>query len=199
MTAEILNTNITRVNLDEVSPQMIDEFLRSIQKPAYRMASISTRSREDALDIVQDAMVKLLHNYSDKAVDELKPLFYRILSSKLIDWHRKRQFRSKFHWILGAQDDENNLIENLATDLGLTIEETLEKEQQMVALVTGLSDLSERQRQVIILHYWQDFSVQETANILNCSSGSVKTHLHRARQMLKLNSEIMLTEDNHES
>ena len=199
MTAEVLDTNITENIYSKACPHTMDDFLRSIQKPAYRMASISTQSREDALDLVQDAMVKLLQNYSDKPAEELKPLFYRILSSKLTDWHRKRQFRSKFHWLLGSQDEEHNLIETIAVDLGLSIEDALVQEQDMVELFTALSELSERQRQVVLLRHWQGFSVQETADILNCSTGSIKTHLHRATQMLKSNAEIMLSEDNHES
>ena len=177
----------------------MDDFLRSVQKPAYRMASLSTQNKDDALDIVQDSMVKLLQNYSDKPANELKPLFYRILSSKLTDWHRKRQFRSKFHWLLGNQDEEQNMLENIAVDLGMSVEQTLSHERDMVDLLNALSDLSERQRHVVILRHWQGFSVQETADIMSCSTGSVNTHLHRAVQILKSNSDIMLSEDHHES
>ena len=93
MTAEVLNNNVVVEEQSKTSPVSLDEFLRTIQKPAYRMAQLSTHNTEEALDIVQDAIVKLLQNYRHKPVSELKPLFYSILSSKLTDWHRKKELK----------------------------------------------------------------------------------------------------------
>ena len=185
MTAEVLNNNVVVEEQSKTSPVSLDEFLRTIQKPAYRMAQLSTHNTEEALDIVQDAIVKLLQNYRHKPVSELKPLFYSILSSKLTDWHRKKQFRSKFDWLFTHQEDEANPLENLASEFAMSHEELITNEREMVYLVSALSDLTERQRQVVLLRHWHGFSVLETADILKCSAGSVKTHLHRATQSLR--------------
>lgn len=163
----------------------MDEFLRSVQKPAYRMAKLSTLNNDDALDLVQDAMAKLFEKYSDKPTAELKPLFYTILSSKLKDWHRKRAFRQQFHVLLGKPDEEGNPIELLANDFAQTQEDWLSDKRQMSEVLLALSQLSEKQRQVILFRSWQGFSVADTAQIMNCSEGSVKTHLHRANQALQ--------------
>ena len=55
------------------------------------MAQIATRNSDDALDIVQDSMIKLTQSYSDKPSIEWKPLFYRILSNRITDWHRQQK------------------------------------------------------------------------------------------------------------
>lgn len=197
--AEVLHTDSEEQTQGIMRPNSMDEFIRSTQKMAYRIAFLSTRNREDALDVVQDTIVKLIQNYRGKPVDELKPLLFRILNTKLTDWHRKRIFRSKFHRFLGTQDDDQNLLENIAVDLGLDVEQTLEHERDMVELLTALSELSERQRQVVILRHWQGFSVQETADILNCSQGSIKTHLHRALNALQSNTKIIISGDDYET
>ena len=163
----------------------MDEFLRSIQKPAYRMAKLSTLNNDDALDLVQDAMAKLFEKYADKPTNELKPLFYTILSSKLKDWHRKRAFRQQFHVLLGKADEEGNPIELLANDFAQSQEDWLADKRQMSEVLVALSQLSEKQRQVLLFRSWQGFSVAETAKIMQCSEGSVKTHLHRANQALQ--------------
>ena len=185
MTAEVLNNNCMIEEQSVASPVSMDEFLRSIQKPAYRMAQLSTHNTEDALDIVQDSIVKLIQNYGHKPVTELQPLFYRILSSKLTDWHRKKQFRSKFDWLFSNQEEQANPLENLANEFAMTHEDLLSNEREMVDLVLALTELTERQRQVVLLRHWHGFSVSETADILKCSAGSIKTHLHRATQSLR--------------
>jgi len=163
----------------------LDEFLRSVQKPAYRMAKLSTLNNEDALDLVQDAMAKLIEKYTHKPIGELKALFYTILSSKLKDWHRKRVFRSQFHVLLGQVEEAGNPIELLANDFAQTPEDWLSDNRQMAEVLSALSQLSEKQRQVILFRSWQGFSVEQTAQIMNCSQGSIKTHLHRANQALQ--------------
>ncbi len=185
MNTEILNNNLM-VDVTAVTEQAtLDDFLRSIQKPGYRMAQLSTRNTEEALDVLQDAILKLLQNYRHKPVAELKPLFYSILTSKLTDWHRKRQFRSKFNWILNQQEDEADPIENMAAEFDMSTEQLLSTEREMVTLVSAISELSERQRQALLLRHWHGYSEQETASIMQCSTGSVKTHLHRAIHTLR--------------
>jgi RNA polymerase sigma-70 factor (ECF subfamily) len=186
MTAQVELTDAIEPQLESrLSVAAMNDFLKRIQKPAYRMAKLSTRNTEDALDIVQDAMLKLLQKYPDKPERELKPLFYRILTTKLTDWHRKRNFRNQFHWFFSDEQENDKPLENLASDFNQSPEYLLENEQDMISILQGLMALSERQRQVFILRQWQGFSVEETAAIMNCSSGSVKTHLHRANQAMQ--------------
>jgi len=162
----------------------MDSFLQSVQSKAYRMAKLSTLNTEDALDMVQDAMFKLIKNYSDKPVAELRPLFYTILSSTLKDWHRRRVFRNQFHYFFSDKEYDTNPIESLADDFAQSSEQWLSNQQDVSKLLLALSELSERQRQTFLLRAWQGFSVKETAKIMSCSEGSVKTHYFRANKLL---------------
>lgn len=192
---DVLGTENTLQAKQKVETEVINmnDFLRTVQSSAYRMAKLSTQNTEDALDIVQDAMMKLIQKYPHKPVNELKPLFYSILSSKLKDWHRKRVFRQQFHWIFSHDEEQGDPLENIASDFDQLPQEWLENQREMTDVLHAITTLSERQRQVLLLRQWQGFSVEETAQILKISNGSVKTHLHRANQAIN-----SMVKDQHE-
>ena len=159
----------------------LDSFLSTVEKSAFRMADIATRNPDDALDIVQDAMIKLVENYSAKPTNEWRPLFYAILNSRIIDYQRKKTLTDRiFAWIDAKKNDEEPELESIASEPLALLEEQFTIEQ----LELALEGLPTRQQQVFMLRTWQGFSVGETAEILDCSEGSVKTHLSRATQTL---------------
>ena len=174
-----------RLTLESREP--LNQFLATIERKAFRMAHIATSNPDDALELVQEAMMKLVEKYHDKTAEEWTPLFYRILSSKINDWYRKQGVRNRWMaWLPKTNHSEyvSDPIEN-APD---THQSPLEKTQQDQAtdkLLTLLSDLSPRQQQAFLLRAWEGMSVEETAFALGCSSGSVKTHYSRAIHALK--------------
>lgn len=157
--------------------QDLDRFLATVERQAFRTAVIATRNEDDAFDIVQDAMIKLVEKYAHKPEAEWRPLFFTILHSRITDYHRKRSLTSRlFQWL--GPDDEDDVSET-----GESLEGPVEKMMEALTidrLLAGLDSLSTRQQQVFLLRVWQGFSVAETASILKCSEGSVKTHLARA-------------------
>ena len=163
--------------------QDLDQFLASVERAAFRMAEMATRNRDDALDIVQDAMIKLVQKYAKKPDNEWRPLFFRILQSRITDYHRKKTLSNRiFRWIGepdGQDDNTLDIAESVGPDEVLAEQLTLEK------LTLGIRNLPRRQQQVFLLRTWQGFSVSETSKIMKCSEGSVKTHLSRATEALK--------------
>ena len=160
--------------------QALERFLAEVEKPAYRMAQIGTRNPDDALDIVQDAMIRLVERYSNRPRDEWRPLFYTILNSRLMDYHRRNsRTRRIFSWFSGEEDDDPL---QTADDSGPL--NTLVGEVTLESLLSALEALPLRQQQVFMMRVWQGFSVRETARVLKCSEGSVKTHLSRATETL---------------
>lgn len=165
----------------EQQQRTLDQFLSEVERPAYRMAEIATRNPDDALDIVQDAMIKLVEKYAHKPEDQWRPLFYTILNSRITDYHRKSTLTGRIFSWMGADDnvEDMDIVPTSAGPLELLTEElTLER------FLMGMESLSTRQQQVFMLRTWQGFSVAETADILKCSKGSVKTHLFRANESL---------------
>lgn len=178
--------------------EALNHFLASVERRAFRMAEIATSDREHALDIVQDAMMSLVKNYSHKDETEWGPLFHRILQSKIRDWYRRSRTRnSVFSWLRnGKDDDENNNydpIQRAADTVSLTPDNSADNEHLMDIALDAIRRLPLRQQQAFMLRAWEGMDVRETARAMNCSQGSVKTHYFRATHALKRYLEAYMT------
>lgn len=168
-------------------PQTLDAFLRSVGRRAQAMAEISTRDRDAALDIVQDSMLALATRYAQKSPAEWTPLFYTILNSRIMDWHRSRTRRGRWMTWLKPSDDEPDadpfadIPESQSSDPALL----LERARDMEAVSEALSSLPLRQQQAFMLRIWEGLDTAATAAAMGCGEGSVKTHLSRAMHSLR--------------
>lgn len=171
----------------------LDIFLASVERRAFRHALYAVRDEEAALDIVQDAMFKLVESYGDKPAEELPPLFTRILQNTILDWFRRQKTRNQHlsnFSDLGEVDDEDfdplEVLEGEDSAVGRDQPlAALEQTEAMAAIEEALEKLPFRQRQAFLLRYWEDLDTAETAAVMGCSEGSVKTHCSRAVQALQ--------------
>ncbi len=145
---------------------------------------------DEALDVVQDAMLKLAQRYSKRDEVEWGPLFHRILQSKIRDWYRRAKVRNKWRVWFGhghkeEGEPETDLIEQ-APDLSARApEQELATRQELDVLEQAIANLPARQQQAFMLRSWEGLNVAQTANAMGCSTGSVKTHYSRALQFLR--------------
>lgn len=163
-------------------------FLSSIEGRALSMAQFATGNRDDALDIVQDTMMKLVQKYSDRQREEWKPLFYSILQTRILDWHRRQSVRNRFRsWFHTDEVDEEaeNPLEQIADAPQAAPDIVLQDGQFGKALNLALSNLPLRQQQVFLLRVWEGMDIADTANAMQCSQSSVKTHYARALEKLR--------------
>ncbi|MFW5431203.1 MAG: RNA polymerase sigma factor [Methylophilaceae bacterium] len=161
-------------------------FLADIEHRAFRMAQIATGNRDDALDIVQDAMMKLVQKYSSHDETSWKPLFYSILQSRILDWHRRQKVRNRFRsWLYRDDDVHEDPIEQQPTEVGDSPDFQLQDAQFMQDLEAALQSLPIRQQQVFLLRLWEGLDISETAQAMQCSESSVKTHYARALAKLR--------------
>ncbi len=164
----------------------MEVFLRDVETRAFRIAVVSTRDADEALDIVQDAMISLARRYADRSVEEWRPLFYRILKNRIRDWQRRRIVRGRVMSFFGGQEGEE--YDPIAQAPGPSSEnptKVLERNEAMEALEQALSDLPRRQREAFMLRNFEGLDVAETAAAMGCSDGSVKTHYSRAVHRLR--------------
>jgi RNA polymerase sigma-70 factor (ECF subfamily) len=166
-----------------------EKFLSEIERRAFRMAQVSLRDADDALDVVQDAMIKLARNYGSRPSAEWRPLFYRILENGIRDLQRRRTVRKRFMtWLPGVKEDPDNEaqdpLDNVA-DSAPPIPEALMQGQAMQRLEESLRALPARQREAFMLRNFEGLDVAETATAMGCSQGSVKTHYSRAVHTLR--------------
>ena len=174
------------------TPQELSEFLKSVERRAFKRAFYHVRDDEAALDIVQDSMMKLVEHYSHKELTELPMLFQRILTNSTLDWFRRQKTRNAIFSNLGDfhSDDSDagfDLLENLdlshLSDLKEQSESTetaLERSQTLHMIEKEIQELPARQREAFLMRYWEELDVAETAAAMGCSEGSVKTHCSRA-------------------
>ncbi len=169
--------------------QDLNQFLAEIERRAFRMAQVALRDADDALDVVQDAMLKLARSYGSRPSSEWRPLFYRILENGIRDLQRRRTVRKKFMvWLPGAKDDpDNEALDPLDTvaDGSPDAPERLMQDQAMQQLEASLRALPARQREAFMLRNFEGLDVAETAKAMGCSEGSVKTHYSRAVHSLR--------------
>ncbi|MFO0707126.1 MAG: RNA polymerase sigma factor [Nitrospira sp.] len=166
----------------------LDRFLAGVERRAFRMAQLATGHDDEALDLVQDAMLKLVERYGIRNETEWGPLFHRILQSKIRDWYRRRKVRSRWQLWLGTADDGEDTddpLEAIADTATPTAEHQLKVKEAAAALDEALRALPFRQQQVFLLRAWEELDVEQTAVAMGCSEGSVKTHYFRAIQALR--------------
>ncbi|MGJ8668275.1 MAG: sigma-70 family RNA polymerase sigma factor [Oceanococcus sp.] len=153
--------------------QEMDQFLASVESKAFRLAMAQLRDRDAALDAVQDAMIRLVQKYAHKPKDQWSPLFFRILMNRIRDDQRAAK---RF------VDDADYALQQTAAD---NPEQQLQQQQAIGALEQAVEALPQRQREAVMLRVWQGFNVAQTAGIMGCGEGSVKTHLSRAMAVLR--------------
>ena len=163
----------------------MEHFLASVEKRAYRMAKFATGHSDEALDIVQDAMFKLVEKYNDRHEEEWGPLFHAILQSRINDWHRRSTVRKKLFFFFDRSDDEEDPVQSAPDPVAFDPARKLTGEQAMDHLESAIKALPLRQQQAFLLRYWEEYDVAQTAKIMGCSTGSVKTHCSRAISTLR--------------
>ncbi len=166
----------------------LDRFLADVEKRALQMARMAVRDADDALDIVQDAMLQLARRYGQRPSEQWKPLFYRILQNRIRDCQRRRMVRNKiFGWLPGTHlDDEDGGDPYEATrDESQGPADRVMTNEAMQTLEIALQDLPARQLQAFLLRNMEGMDVAETATAMGCTEGSVKTHYSRAVHTLR--------------
>lgn len=170
------------------SPQDLDAFLAGVERRAFRLAELALGHREDALDAVQDAMIKLVR-YRSRAAADWPPLFWSILRRQLTDRHRRNAVRRRVLSFFGRPEAGSEDQIEMQPDPGQDPAKRLVDSKSWQALGHALRALPRRQRECFLLRELQGLSVAETARAMGCSDGSVKTHLSRARTAMRIQLE----------
>ena len=175
----------------------LDRFLASVEAKAYRMALFAVKHEDDALDIMQDAMMKFATHYTGKPASEWQLLFHRIVQNCINDHFRRHKVRSRWtvlidHLIPKHQVDdatEMDPLEVIADEQAPDGENQLASEQRLQRIEQTLASLPARQQQAFLLRCWEGLSTRDTADAMGCSEGSVKTHYFRALAAMKTSLE----------
>ena len=172
----------------------LSDFLENVERRAFKQAAYAVRKEESALDIVQDAMIKLAEKYGDKPAAELPMLFQRILQNTILDYFRREKVRNTWVSLFsgmkpsGDEHEDFDILDTYESEQGSSAAESsadqVERAQILDLIDEEVQKLPARQREAFLMRYWQDMDVAETAEAMGCSEGSVKTHCSRATHTL---------------
>lgn len=171
----------------------LSDFLKAVERRAFKRTVYAVRDDEAALDIVQDSMIRLAERYADRPAAELPLLFQRIMTNATMDWFRRQKVRNavlrNFSDFEGDEDSNDfDLLEALQSVEGAlgaeSAADAVARGQMLHLIEMEIMELPTRQREAFLLRYWEEFDVAETAEAMGCSEGSVKTHCSRAVQAL---------------
>jgi len=171
-----------------MTSRALDRFLASVERRAFKIAQLGLRNDADALDAVQDAMMKLVQSYGSRPEAEWPPLFYRILTNRVRDLQRRRTVRGRIlAWLPHREDEEGDEADPLAQapSPDVTPVRRLELDEAIGVLETAVAELPARQQQAFLLRNLEGLDVSATALAMGCSEGSVKTHYFRALATLR--------------
>ncbi len=169
------------------SQVLLNDFLAGVEQRAYRLAMVATRNHEDALDIVQDTMITLAQKYSKKDSSEWTPLFFRILQNTIRDFYRREKIRSRWRVWFSKDEQDVDLLESAPSNESFTPHQQVSNGQMLENMEQSVRELPLRQQQVFMLRIIDGMSINESAQVMKISGGSIKTHLSRALKALKIN------------
>jgi len=167
----------------------LSDFLKGVERRAFKRTVYHVRDEESALDIVQDSMMTLSEHYGDKPPNELPMLFQRILSNCTLDWFRRQKTRNALFsnlsdFEVAGEDGDFDLLETFSavghSQQVESAEDSTRRAQILREIESQILELPARQREAFLMRYWEDMDVAETAAAMGCSEGSVKTHCSRA-------------------
>ena len=173
--------------------QELSDFLTQVERRAFKQTAYAVRDEHAALDILQDAMMKLAEKYAMRPANEFPMLFKRILQNTMSDFWRRQKVRNIWTSLLssfsvtgedGEDSDPLEVLTSTDNDARVEPEAQLEQRQTMALIEEALTKLPTRQREAFVMRYWEDMDVAETALAMGCSQGSVKTHCSRAVRAL---------------
>lgn len=178
------------------STQELSDFLARVERRAFKQTAYAVRDDHAAMDIVQDAMLKLAEKYASRPVEEYPMLFQRILQNTMKDYWRRQKVRDLWTTLLSSlgvnphDDEEHDPLETMPSGRdGDDPRQQYEQQETLLIIENAIKNLPTRQREAFILRYWEEMDVAETAAAMGCSEGSVKTHCSRAVHALTVSLE----------
>jgi RNA polymerase sigma-70 factor, ECF subfamily len=143
-----------------------------MERPLLYYATSLTGNQDAALDVLQEVWLKVVRSIRKlKDPGSLKPWLYAITHGIAVDRIRRDYSRER---VEGSQVEE----------FDQAVEPSFANEDAAV-IHQALSQIGIKHREVLVLYFLQDLSIDEVASVIGCSSGTVKSRMHYAKQAMK--------------
>ena len=162
-----------------------EELIRNYQQMVYNIALRMCGNEDDASDIAQETLIKIFRSIRDfKGDSKFSTWIYRITTNVCLDYLRKNK-KNAGRFINPEFETDDGSLEVEIKDPAPQPEEVAERKEVQRAVQEAIDKLSEDHRTVIVLRDINNLSYEEIAVILNCSEGTVKSRINRARSALR--------------
>jgi RNA polymerase sigma-70 factor (ECF subfamily) len=166
--------------------QLFHELIRPVERAVFVMLFMLLRNETDAEDAAQEAFIKIYRNlHSFRGEAKFSTWVLSIARNEGLGWLRKRSSRPEEPLEPVLDDSSGDFTPALLTDWREVPLEALERKELRECLSRAIVNLPPIYREVVQLRDIDELDVQETAEVLKISQGSVKVRLHRARTMLQ--------------
>ena len=153
-------------------PEAFADLIAVMERPLLYYATTLTGNQDAGLDVLQDVWLKVVRGIRRlKDPGSLKPWLYAITHGVAVDRVRRDYKRDK--------------AEQAQLDDSFNTEEPSFDEDDAAAIRNALSRIGIKHREVLVLHFLQDLSIQDIADVVGCSEGTVKSRIHYAKQQMK--------------
>lgn len=171
------------LRLRKKDPEAFGKVYDLYVEPIYRFIYFKVSSQQDAEDLTSEVFMKVWAYVSetDDEIENLRALLYRSARNLVIDFYRKNSKRE-------ILPDEEVLL-NIQDDKQQSLLQKIDEDIEMQNIEKVLRQLKNEYREIIMLRYIDELSINEIANILNKSKGSVRVILHRALKVARELSE----------
>ncbi|AOT72726.1 RNA polymerase sigma factor [Geosporobacter ferrireducens] len=190
-------TDLERQLVEKSQQGDIESFellIKNYQKLAFNIAFRMLGNTEDAADATQDAMIKVYKSISSfKGNSNFSTWLYRIVTNTCLDALRKKKKDNLLSYDKNIETEEGALEREIPDTRNMP-EELVERKEHIQDLAQAINALPEQHRVVIVLRDIKGFSYDQIAEILDCSQGTIKSRISRARialkETLKKNTEL---------
>ena len=173
-------------HLKKGDAKALDELYRRHREAAYGIAYRLVGSREDALDVVQEAFTHVMRGIQAfRGQSSFRTWLYRIVTHAALDYRRWRALR------VAESLDSDTSTEPVIEAEGRSPQEAAADRDLGAAIDKALSNISEKNRAALILYAIEGMSYKDVAGVLGISIGTVMSRIFNARQRLR---ELLATE-----
>lgn len=179
---------ITTQEILKGNTERFEEIVERFRMYVYQMAWKVTSNYDDAMDITQEVFLRAYRALSSwKGRSKFSTWLHRIALNTTIDFLRRTRRHAR-EFVRGAEDENSEDLHRKLQE-GVTHEtpsRVLELKELRCAIYSAVAKLPSRQRKCFILRHYYGLPIKEISEILGCSEGTVKRHLYRSVQRLRI-------------
>lgn len=164
-----------------------DRLYEMTHQRAYYAALKYMKDEHQAEDVLQEAYIKAFNNLNTlQNANKFEAWLHKIIYTTAMDVYRKRKRQTEHAINFSDYEGENETSVEFEDDREeFKPEEQIDYQETQKAVLSFIDELSSPQRMAMVLFYYEQYSLKEIADVMECSVGTVKSRLNKAKQLMR--------------